>query len=173
MFAGERSGWARFGHALLALAFFVIGIVAFVHPGNTFAALAAVMSFYFVFKGMLDVHSRVALRPQVATWSLQLLLESLAGILIGFSAAGDFGQQKRSRSRRVGSRTPLRAHAAISAMHTRQLRPGSFGEIEPQARPPKPHLSRVKTGGKLWKRPTFFGVAARQGSRTRTCRTRF
>jgi uncharacterized membrane protein HdeD (DUF308 family) len=51
VFGGERSGWARVGHALLAIAFLIIGIVAFIHPGNTFAALAAVMSFYFVLKG--------------------------------------------------------------------------------------------------------------------------
>ena len=92
VFAGERSGWARFGHALLALAFFVIGIVAFVHPGNTFAALAAVMSFYFVLKGMLDVGLAVALRQEIASWWLQLLL-GIAEILIGFWAAGDFGHK--------------------------------------------------------------------------------
>ena len=100
VFAGERSGWARFGHALLALAFFVIGIVAFVHPGNTFAALAAVMSFYFVLKGMLDVGLAVALRHETATWSLQLLL-GIAEILIGFWAAGDFRPQD-DPPRRVG-----------------------------------------------------------------------
>ena len=92
VFAGERSGWARFGHALLALAFFVIGIVAFVHPGNTFAALAAVMSFYFVLKGMLDVGLAVALRHEISTWWLQLLI-GIAEILIGFWAAGDFGNK--------------------------------------------------------------------------------
>jgi uncharacterized membrane protein HdeD (DUF308 family) len=92
VFAGERSRWARFGHALLALAFFVIGIIAFVHPGNTFAALAGVMSFYFVLKGMLDVGLAVALRHETPTWWLQLLL-GIAEILIGFWAAGDFGHK--------------------------------------------------------------------------------
>jgi uncharacterized membrane protein HdeD (DUF308 family) len=52
--AGSTGGW-RVAHVLLALAFVVIGIVAFVHPGNTFKALAAVMSFYFIVKGMLDI----------------------------------------------------------------------------------------------------------------------
>ena len=51
-------GWWRLVAALLALAFIVIGIVAFVHPGDTFAALAAVMSFYFVFKGAFDGRGR-------------------------------------------------------------------------------------------------------------------
>src|SRR3954451_7110236 len=52
--AGSTGGW-RIAHVLLALAFVVIGIVAFVHPGNTFKALAAVMSFYFIVKGMFDI----------------------------------------------------------------------------------------------------------------------
>jgi uncharacterized membrane protein HdeD (DUF308 family) len=42
-------GW-RILHWLLAALFVVVGIVAFVHPGQTFVALAAVMSFYFVFR---------------------------------------------------------------------------------------------------------------------------
>lgn len=91
-FAGERSGWARAGHALLAVAFLIIGMVAFIHPGSTFAALAAVMSFYFVLKGALDLTLAIALRHEVATWWLRLLL-GIAQILIGFWAAGDFGRR--------------------------------------------------------------------------------
>jgi uncharacterized membrane protein HdeD (DUF308 family) len=93
VFGGERSGWARVGHALLAIAFLIIGIVAFIHPGNTFAALAAVMSFYFVLKGALDLALAIALRHEVATWWLRLLL-GIAEILIGFWAAGDFGRRR-------------------------------------------------------------------------------
>jgi uncharacterized membrane protein HdeD (DUF308 family) len=93
VFGGERSGWARAGHALLALVFLIVGIVAFVHPGNTFAALAAVMSFYFIFKGALDLALAVALRHELPTWWLRLLL-GIAEILIGFWAAGDFGRKR-------------------------------------------------------------------------------
>ena len=94
VFAGERSGWARFGHALLALAFFVIGIVAFVHPGNTFSALAGVMSFYFVLKGMLDVglavsvqlpHREVrwpALVPGAVLFGIGLLLVNVFNVYV-------------------------------------------------------------------------------------------
>jgi uncharacterized membrane protein HdeD (DUF308 family) len=32
-----------------------IGIVAFVHPGDTFSALPAVLSFYLIVKGMFDL----------------------------------------------------------------------------------------------------------------------
>ena len=92
-FAGERSGWARAGHAVLAVVFLIIGIVAFAHPGNTFAALAAVMSFYFILKGALDVALAIGFRGELATWWLRFLL-GIAEILIGFWAAGDFGRKR-------------------------------------------------------------------------------
>src|SRR5262245_35296989 len=43
--AGASPGW-KVAHGLVGLACIVIGIVAFIHPGDTFAALAGVMSFY-------------------------------------------------------------------------------------------------------------------------------
>ena len=52
-------GWWRVARLALGAAFGVIGIVAFVHPGNTFAALAGVMSFYFIVKGIFDVAVKV------------------------------------------------------------------------------------------------------------------
>ena len=70
----------------------MIGIIAFVHPGNTFAALAAVMSFYFVLKGILSVGLAITLRRASPAWWLQLLV-GVAEILIGFWAAGDFGHK--------------------------------------------------------------------------------
>src|SRR5262245_5985702 len=39
-------GWWRLLHGLLGVIFVVIGIVAFIHPGDTFRALAAVISFF-------------------------------------------------------------------------------------------------------------------------------
>src|SRR5690242_11385508 len=42
------AGWWKLLHAVLAFVFIVAGIVAFVHPGDTFAALAAVMSFFLI-----------------------------------------------------------------------------------------------------------------------------
>jgi uncharacterized membrane protein HdeD (DUF308 family) len=92
VFAGDKRAWARIGHAVLAVLFGVIAIVAFVHPGNTFAALAAVISFYFVFKGILEVGLAIADRRVNDTWWVQLLV-GIAEILIGFWAAGDFGHK--------------------------------------------------------------------------------
>lgn len=120
--AGERSGWARAGHAVLAVAFLIIGIVAFAHPGNTFAALAAVMSFYFVLKGALDLALAIALRHEVATWWLRLLL-GITEILIGFWAAGDFGRKKILLVVWVGVLALTRGISAITfAFAARELR---------------------------------------------------
>ncbi len=82
-------GWWRVVSALLAVAFIAIGIVAFVHPGNTFAALAAVISFYFIIKGAFDIAFALADR-KVEHWWLRLVV-GLAEILLGFWAAGYFG----------------------------------------------------------------------------------
>lgn len=85
------AGWWRLAHAALALAFLAIGIVSFVHPGNTFAALAAVMSFYFIFKGGFDIALAVAGRAELDIWWLRLMI-GVAEVLLGFWAAGYFGR---------------------------------------------------------------------------------
>jgi uncharacterized membrane protein HdeD (DUF308 family) len=86
------SGWSTLGHVLLGGALAVIGIVAFVHPGDTFAALAAVMSFYFVIQGAVTASLALLARAATSTWWLLLLL-GLAEVLLGFWAAGDFGHR--------------------------------------------------------------------------------
>ena len=84
-------GWWRLGHGLLAVAFLAIGIIAFVHPGNTFKALAAVISFYFIIKGGFDIIQSIALRDVYDLWWL-LLAAGIAEVVIGFWAAGYFGR---------------------------------------------------------------------------------
>jgi uncharacterized membrane protein HdeD (DUF308 family) len=90
--AGSHGGW-RIAHALLSLAFVVIAIVSFIHPGNTFNALAAVMSFYFVIKGIFDVALAIFVRRELDLWWLRLLL-GLAELAVGFWAAGNFGHRQ-------------------------------------------------------------------------------
>ena len=87
-----QHGWWRVARILLAIAFGAIGIVAFVHPGNTFAALAAVISFYFIFKGIFDVVLALA-GWGLAPHSWLYLLLGIAEIIVGFWAAGDFGHR--------------------------------------------------------------------------------
>lgn len=84
------SGWWRLAHGALAIAFGVIAVIAFVHPGDTFEALAAVLSFYFIFKGTFDVVVAVAEHGELDLWWLRLLV-GIAELLLGFWAAGDFG----------------------------------------------------------------------------------
>jgi uncharacterized membrane protein HdeD (DUF308 family) len=90
MIAGATRGW-KIAHALLGVAFVVIGVIAFIHPGNTVAALAAVLSFYFIFKGTFDVAVALSSRDEHLWW-LTLIL-GIVQILLGFWAAGDFGRK--------------------------------------------------------------------------------
>jgi uncharacterized membrane protein HdeD (DUF308 family) len=85
-----EGGWLKLAHFALAFALVVIAIVAFVHPGNTFKALAAVMSFAFILKGTLDLIVGIAGVGQ-NRW-LTILLGVLE-IGIGFWAAGNFGNR--------------------------------------------------------------------------------
>ena len=85
-------GWWRVLHVGLAAAFVVIAIVAFVNPGGTFKALAAVMSFYFVIKGTFDIAVGIVTREQHELWWATLTL-GVVEVLLGFWAAGNFGHK--------------------------------------------------------------------------------
>jgi uncharacterized membrane protein HdeD (DUF308 family) len=85
-------GWRQILHGLLGIAFVVIGIVSFIHPGDTFRALAAVMSFYFILKGTFDIIVALATRVENEVWWLTLIL-GIVELLLGFWAAGDFGHK--------------------------------------------------------------------------------
>ncbi len=92
-FAGGQSGWMVALRLVVAAALVVIGVIAFIHPGNTFAALAAVMSFYFIIKGAFTMIVAFATRKEAELWWLTLLI-GLAELLLGFWAAGDFGHRQ-------------------------------------------------------------------------------
>ena len=85
--AVSSSGW-RILHWLLAVAFVVVGIFAFVRPDKTFVGLAAIMSFYFIFRGAFDIAMAIAGSRAPGWWVL--LLVGLAEIAIGFWAAGSW-----------------------------------------------------------------------------------
>jgi uncharacterized membrane protein HdeD (DUF308 family) len=85
------NSWWKLLHGLLALAFIVAGIVAFIHPGDTFRALAAVFSFFLVFAGTVDIIESISVRHEIEVWWLQLV----GGIIelgLGFWAAGYYGR---------------------------------------------------------------------------------
>jgi len=56
------AGWWKLLYAVLALVFIVAGVVAFIHPGNTFLALAAVFSFFLIFAGTFDIIISISTR---------------------------------------------------------------------------------------------------------------
>lgn len=117
-----RSGWATAGHVVLAGALAVIGVVAFVHPGDTFAALAAVMSFYFVIQGAVTASLALFARAETPTWWL-LLLVGIGELLLGFWAAGDFGRRSTLLVVWVGVTALTRGIGAlVFAFQVRDLR---------------------------------------------------
>jgi uncharacterized membrane protein HdeD (DUF308 family) len=89
-FAGSSTGW-KIAHVLIGLVFLTIGIVAFVHPGNTFKALAAVMSFYFIVAGFFHLVLALVSRHEEGWWLL--LIAGIVQLVLGFWAAGDFGHR--------------------------------------------------------------------------------
>jgi uncharacterized membrane protein HdeD (DUF308 family) len=85
------AGWWKLLHGLLAVVFIAAGIVAFVHPGNTFAALAAVFSFFLVIAGAFDIVISISVRHEIEVWWLQLIT-GIVELLLGFWAAGFYGR---------------------------------------------------------------------------------
>jgi uncharacterized membrane protein HdeD (DUF308 family) len=65
----------------------VVGIVSFVHPGGTFAALSAVISFYFIAKGMFDL----ILGSVITELRWLRIVTGLVELLLGLWAAAYFG----------------------------------------------------------------------------------
>lgn len=88
--AGAR-GWWRVAHIGLAVAFAVIGAVAYIHPENTFKALASIFAFYLLLRGIFDVVIALFARPAEFWWVG--LVSGLVQILLAFWAAGDFGNK--------------------------------------------------------------------------------
>jgi uncharacterized membrane protein HdeD (DUF308 family) len=84
-------GWWKLLNGLLALVFIVAGVVAFIHPGNTFAALAAVFSFFLIFAGTFDIIWSIASRREIDVWWLQLI-GGIIEVALGFWAAGYYGR---------------------------------------------------------------------------------
>jgi uncharacterized membrane protein HdeD (DUF308 family) len=90
MTAGVSSGGWRWLHLLLAVVFAIAGVTAFFQPGGTFVALAAVVSFYLIFRGISDIAVGFSLASTTST-SWVSVLTGFLELLIGFWAAGSWG----------------------------------------------------------------------------------
>ena len=84
-------GWWKLLNGVLAVAFFAAGVVAFIHPGDTFLALAAVFSFFLLFAGTFDIIMSIAAKNEVGAWWLQLI-GGIIEVALAFWAAGDYGR---------------------------------------------------------------------------------
>ena len=84
-------GWWKLLYGVLAVAFIASGIVSFIHPGDTFLALAAVISFFLVFAGTFDIITAISARREIDVWWLQLL-GGIIELALGFWAAGYYGR---------------------------------------------------------------------------------
>jgi uncharacterized membrane protein HdeD (DUF308 family) len=85
------SGWWKLLYGVLAVVFFATGIISFIHPGDTFLALAAVISFFLVFAGTFDIITAISARHEVEVWWLQLI-GGIVELALGFWAAGYYGR---------------------------------------------------------------------------------
>jgi uncharacterized membrane protein HdeD (DUF308 family) len=85
------AGWWKLLNGILALVFIAAGVVAFIHPGDTFLALAAVFSFFLIFSGTFDLIQAISARHEVSVWWLQLI-GGIIEIALGFWAAGYYGR---------------------------------------------------------------------------------
>jgi uncharacterized membrane protein HdeD (DUF308 family) len=85
------SGWWKLLYAILAIVYIAAGVVAFIHPGDTFEALAAVFSFILVFAGTFDIIQSIASRKLIEVWWVQLI-GGIILLALGFWAAGYYGR---------------------------------------------------------------------------------
>ena len=85
------NGWWKLLNIILAIVFIVAGVVAFIHPGDTFLALAAVFSFFLIFAGTFDIIISISSRHEIEVWWLQLI-GGIIELVLGFWAAGYYGR---------------------------------------------------------------------------------
>ena len=84
-------GWRKLLYAVAAIVFIASGVIAFIHPGDTFVALAAVFSFFLIFAGSFDVINAISMRKLIEVWWLQLI-GGIIELVLGFWAAGYYGR---------------------------------------------------------------------------------
>src|SRR5215813_12206369 len=84
----SSTGW-KIAHGILGVLFVIAGVWALVHPHNAFATLAALMGYFFLFKGIFDITVAFVAKSQFDVWWLQLAL-GITEILLAFWVSGSF-----------------------------------------------------------------------------------
>ncbi len=90
MVAAVKGGWWKALNALLAVILIVGGIMSFIHPGNTFTAIASITGFMFLFVGILDIIAAFA--DRTGLWWVRLVIGLLC-VGLAFWASGDFDRK--------------------------------------------------------------------------------
>jgi uncharacterized membrane protein HdeD (DUF308 family) len=118
-------GWWKLLHGVLSVVFIVAGVVAFIHPGDTFVALAAVISFFLVFAGTFDIIVSISTRHEIEVWWLQLI-GGIIEVALGFWAAGYYGRSAVLLIAWVAAFTLIRGvRDIVLAFRVRELQHGA------------------------------------------------
>ena len=117
-------GWWKLLYGFLSVVFIAAGIIAFIHPGNTFVALAAVVSFFLVFAGTFDIIISISTRHEIEVWWLQLI-GGIIEVALGFWAAGYYGRSAVLLIAWVAAYTLIRGvRDIVLAFRVRELQHG-------------------------------------------------
>jgi uncharacterized membrane protein HdeD (DUF308 family) len=118
-------GWWKLLYGVLSVVFIVAGVIAFIHPGDTFAALAAVISFFLVFAGTFDIIVSISTRHEIEVWWLQLI-GGIIEVALGFWAAGYYGRSAVLLIAWVAAFTLIRGvRDIVLAFRVRELQHGA------------------------------------------------
>ena len=90
MFAMQTKQW-KWLHVTFGVISVIAGIIALAWPGETFLVLAAIIGWYVMFAGILDLATAFAIRGENELWWLHLVV-GIAELLIGFWAIGYAGR---------------------------------------------------------------------------------
>lgn len=85
------SGW-RWLSIALGVLFVIVGIIAMFSPGRTFWAMAALIGWFLLFKGVFDIVMAFLTKHENDMWWLMLTV-GIIEILLAFWAAGGFGRK--------------------------------------------------------------------------------
>ena len=90
MVAVVRSGWWKALNAILGVLLVLGGIFSFIHPQDTFVAIAQITAFMFLFVGIMDLI--IAFSSRTGLWWLRMIAGFIC-VGLGFWAAGEFGKK--------------------------------------------------------------------------------
>jgi uncharacterized membrane protein HdeD (DUF308 family) len=118
--SAAAGGWWRVTHIVLAAAFAVIGILAYVHPENSFKVLATIFAFFLLIRGVFEIVASLLVRPADLWWVG--LVSGVVQVLLAFWAAGDFGNKAFLLVIWVGASALV--HGVVQIVTAFRLRPG-------------------------------------------------